>query len=313
MPNYNGRDILYVNQGNGTFSSVDVGSPLTDGISDWAVWVDYNNDGFLDLFKACGDLEAAPNFLYRNSLPAAGNTNHWLKVALRGTASNRSGIGARVWVSAGIRGTEVRQVRQIMSSDYGGGNMGGLLAHFGLGDATKADLVRIEWPSGNVQELTDVSLDQQLTVTEPINITPANPSASLNGSVSLTRTAAVNATYQWQFKGVELTGQTNRNLSLANLLSSHQGDYSVVVTTAAQTVTNHVYLLVDTTFTKITEGPLVTDLGESFVGAVADYDGDGYTLRGHRLRFLKSSENGRFPLIVSYLTTQVSRCQKRSL
>ena len=38
-----------------------------------------------------------------------------------------------------------------------------------------------------------------------------------------------------------------------------------------------------------------------------------YTLRGHRLRFLKSSENGRFPLIVSYLTTQVSRCQKRSL
>ena len=38
-----------------------------------------------------------------------------------------------------------------------------------------------------------------------------------------------------------------------------------------------------------------------------------YTLRGHRLRFLKSSENGHFPLIVSYLTTQVSRCQKRSL
>jgi len=32
----------------------------------------------------------------------------------------------------------------------------GRLAHFGLGGATKADVVRIEWPSGIVQELHDV-------------------------------------------------------------------------------------------------------------------------------------------------------------
>ncbi|MCZ7638687.1 MAG: ASPIC/UnbV domain-containing protein [Verrucomicrobia bacterium] len=39
--------------------------------------------------------------------------------------------------------------------------------NFGLGDATKAGVVRIEWPSGAVQELTDVAANQILTVTEP--------------------------------------------------------------------------------------------------------------------------------------------------
>ena len=39
--------------------------------------------------------------------------------------------------------------------------------HFGLGDATVADIVRIEWPSGTVQELTEVAANQILTVIEP--------------------------------------------------------------------------------------------------------------------------------------------------
>ena len=48
------------------------------------------------------------------------------------------------------------------------GGKGGteFLAHFGLGDATQADLVRIEWPSGIVHELTNVASKQVLTVTE---------------------------------------------------------------------------------------------------------------------------------------------------
>jgi hypothetical protein len=36
--------------------------------------------------------------------------------------------------------------------------------HFGLGDATKVDTLRIEWPSGTVQELKDVPANQILTV-----------------------------------------------------------------------------------------------------------------------------------------------------
>jgi hypothetical protein len=42
--------------------------------------------------------------------------------------------------------------------------------NFGLGDATVAEVVRIEWPSGTVQELTEVAADQILPVVEPPNL-----------------------------------------------------------------------------------------------------------------------------------------------
>jgi hypothetical protein len=276
VTSYGGRDVLFVNRGDGTFDSVDVGSPLVDGSNDGAVWVDYNNDGFLDLFKTCGDTSPAQSLLYRNSLPSAGNTNHWLKVQLRGTASNRSGIGARVWTRAMVHGREVQQVRQLTSSGFGGGAMGGLLAHFGLGDATNVTMLRIEWPSGNVQELSDVTPNQMLTIKEVVNITPTNPSSSLNGSVTLTST--LGGSYQWRFDGVDLAGETNKTLKLAGIQTNQAGPYSVAVTTAEQTVTNHVYLTVDPTFTKITTGDLVLVNDKDPLAACTwgDYDNDGY-------------------------------------
>jgi hypothetical protein len=52
-----------------------------------------------------------------------------------------------------------------------------LEAHFGLGDATNIHTLRVEWPSGIVQELADVPVDQILTVSEelpaPVLVTPA--------------------------------------------------------------------------------------------------------------------------------------------
>jgi len=51
----------------------------------------------------------------------------------------------------------------------------GPLAHFGLGDATNVDLVRIEWPSGIVQELRNVPANQVLTVTEPARLEMTQP------------------------------------------------------------------------------------------------------------------------------------------
>jgi hypothetical protein len=47
-----------------------------------------------------------------------------------------------------------------------------LLAHFGVGDADEVDTLRIEWPSGIVQELKNVTANQQLTVTESPRLVP---------------------------------------------------------------------------------------------------------------------------------------------
>jgi hypothetical protein len=156
-----GKNVLYHNNGDGSFTKITTGSLVNDGgNSAGCAWADYDNDGFLDLFVANWQ-GSRPNFLYRNN----GNTTHWLKVKCVGTASNRAGIGAKVRVRATIRTTDQWQLREI-SGGTGFGQTS-LLAHFGLGDAAIADTVKIEWPSGAIQELRNVSVNRTLTVVEP--------------------------------------------------------------------------------------------------------------------------------------------------
>jgi hypothetical protein len=155
------NNTLYHNNGDGTFVKITSGSLVNDGgNSAGCAWADYDNDGFLDLYVANWQ-GSRPNFLYRNN----GNANHWLKVKCVGAASNRAGIGAKVRLLAKIRAGDMWQLREV-SGGTGFGQTS-LLAHFGLGDAAIVNLVRIEWPSGAVQELHDVSVNQMLEVVEP--------------------------------------------------------------------------------------------------------------------------------------------------
>jgi hypothetical protein len=155
---------LYRGRGDGTFQPVDLGNLQTDGNRTvTGAWGDYDHNGFPDLLLSCGDAVPNENHLYRNN----GNSNHWLKVKLQGTASNRSGIGAKVRVQATLGGRTVRQMREITGNAAGSGAQQ-LVAEFGLGDATRATTVRIEWPSGTVQELASVAAGQVLDVIEPL-------------------------------------------------------------------------------------------------------------------------------------------------
>jgi hypothetical protein len=163
--------VLLHNNGDGTFTKITTGSLVNDGgNSAGCAWADYDNDGFLDLSVANWQ-GSRPNFLYRNN----GNTNHWLKVRCVGTASNRAGIGAKVRVRARIRTADMWQLREISGGT--GFAQTSLLAHFGLGDAVTADTVRIEWPSGAIQELYGVSLNRTLTIVEPPELAGAKYNA----------------------------------------------------------------------------------------------------------------------------------------
>ena len=169
----NNRNFLYHNNGDGSFTPVTTGA-LVEDPSDWmqAVWVDYDRDGFLDAFAQPHGVAdpGAPNALYHND----GNPNHWLCVTCVGTSSPRDGTGVKVRARATIRGQEMWQLRLI---NTGGTCWGGqsFVAHFGLGDAAQVDVLRIEWPSGTVQELSKVASKQYLTVTEPPRLSMREP------------------------------------------------------------------------------------------------------------------------------------------
>jgi hypothetical protein len=189
VTSYLGRNGLFHNNGDGTFTQVLAGDPVNDGdpgISDKACgWVDYDNDGFLDLFVGRSgvapdgtDTVPLPPRLYHNN----GNSNAWLVVKLIGTVSNRSAIGARVRARATIGGKTFWQLREIGGADN---STVPLVAHLGLGQATNVEVLRIEWPSGAVQEFQNVPARKILTIIEPPRLVPditnAVPMFSLKG------------------------------------------------------------------------------------------------------------------------------------
>lgn len=160
------RNNLYLNDGAGHFTEVaDDVSTMDEGWSYGCAFGDYDNDGFQDLAVATTRFGSTDevDYLYHNE----GNDNHWLMIGLVGTTSNRSAIGAKVHVKAVINGELVWQMREISSqSAYCSQN--DMRAHFGVDQALMIDSVRVEWPSGNVQYLSDVPADQILTMEEEL-------------------------------------------------------------------------------------------------------------------------------------------------
>jgi hypothetical protein len=159
LPNYL-KTRLYHNNGDSSFTSVTEGSLVNEGAGSWGcAWGDYDNDGYQDLFVAN---TGNGNLLYHNN----GGSNNWITIKCIGTLSNRSAIGAKVRVSAVLDGTPQWQLREI-SGGSGLSSQNDLRAAFGVRQARRVDLIRIEWPSGIVQELSDIAVNQLLTVTEP--------------------------------------------------------------------------------------------------------------------------------------------------
>jgi enediyne biosynthesis protein E4 len=161
------RDFLYRNNGDGTFTRIFTGSLVNDnGEASGAAWADFNQDGFLDLYVANAQkLAPDKNALYRNN----GNSNAWMTIRCEGRVSNASAIGAKVRLLASIDGRTVWQLREISGSTCNG-SQPSREVHFGLGDATNASIIRVEWPSGIVQELVSVPARQHLILREPSRI-----------------------------------------------------------------------------------------------------------------------------------------------
>ncbi len=116
---------------------------------------DYDGDGATDLLITQNH---GPAVLLRNE---GGNQNHWLRLSLKGLADNKSAIGTKVEVFAGGN----RQKFEIAGSNgYLGQNSTDIVV--GLGDAKEADIVRMLWPTGVLQDEINVAGDRQQNITE---------------------------------------------------------------------------------------------------------------------------------------------------
>jgi hypothetical protein len=160
LPGYphRGPKVVFRNRGDSRFE--DVSGKTGPGAaalhsSRGMAFGDYDDDGDVDALVM--NMNEPPSLL-RNEYAGP---NAWLELALVGTRSNRSGIGATVVVEAGGR----RQARAVLSqSSYYSHD--DLRLHFGLGSAAKADRIEVRWPSGALQVLENVAAKQRLVVRE---------------------------------------------------------------------------------------------------------------------------------------------------
>ena len=214
-----GGKFMY-NNGDMTFTPfVDAGVNISD-----ASIGDLNNDGFLDLRHG--------QTVYYNN----GNNNNWVKIQLKGIASNFNGIGARVE----IYGDWGKQIRDVRSGD-GFAHMNTLNVHFGLGTATEIDSVRVLWPSGHVDVVDSPAINDAVTIvegTDPLSLVEIgnqkldvfpNPATA---ELSISNIGLLNVTEVevYNMHGEKMQAQSG-NFGTINVSSLAEGAYILLIRT----------------------------------------------------------------------------------
>jgi hypothetical protein len=155
---YRQPNLLYRNLGNGRFEDVSAKAGAAfraENLGRGCAFGDFDNDGDVDILV--NNLDGPPTLL-RND---GGNSNNWILVKCVGTRSNRSAIGTRVRVTTGGHS----QIDEVMSgSSYYSQN--DLRLHFGLGRATRADLVEVTWPLGAKETFRDLPANYLVVIQE---------------------------------------------------------------------------------------------------------------------------------------------------
>ena len=158
VTSYHQYNLLLANDGAGRF--VDVSAESGSGMrvrrsSRGAGFDDMDNDGDVDVVILNSRTEPT---LLRNDAASGGN---WLAVRLRGTKTNRDGVGARVIVKA----SELTLIDEVHSG-RGYQSHYGTRLHFGLGRAKQVDRIEVRWIGGGTDVFEDVGVNRLVTLVE---------------------------------------------------------------------------------------------------------------------------------------------------
>jgi enediyne biosynthesis protein E4 len=161
-PVLNEQHLAYRNLGDYKFEDVSAAWGLNQkGVSFGTAFGDFDGDGNLDVVYS--NYTTGVTFLRNDS-----DTGHRITVELRGTVSNRFGVGAtvRILTDSGPQIRTLVLARGLLSNSEP-------ILHFGLGEDSRIRSLAVSWPSGHVQAFTDLEVDQRYTIVEPSAPAPA--------------------------------------------------------------------------------------------------------------------------------------------
>jgi len=155
---YTADNLVMMNMGNGRF--VDISQDCGEGLkvarsSRGCGLDDLDNDGDIDIVVL--NTRSEPTVLRNNS----SSQGHWLQIRLRGTRTNRDGIGACVKVI-----TQDMSLIDEVHSGRGYQSHYGMRLHFGLGNRIKIDRVEVRWIGGKAEVFRNIEIDRLITLTE---------------------------------------------------------------------------------------------------------------------------------------------------
>lgn len=181
--NYTNKVSLLLNNKSGDFSFFDLG--LNNIIESNLAIADFNKDGRVDF--------SSQQSIYKNNLV---NSNRWININCIGTTSAKVPYSARIKIKATINGVSMWQTRDIITHSIMGGN-NSTAVHFGLGNATQIDSIKVFWPSGIIWDSTNISPNQNFTITEPHIIFPKvlEKPANFTGSTYNAYSSAISEVY----------------------------------------------------------------------------------------------------------------------
>ena len=177
MPPIKVPNHLYINEGDLNFSDqTKAWTEAPDTYSNGAIYADLDNDGDLDL--VVNNVDESAHIIENQTV----TSNSYLKIRFQGDPGNRLGIGARVWVytSEGTYSGENFTSRGYLSAVSPE-------LHFGLASASKIDSLKVQWPEGGIQRITNIPVDTVLTLIEgesspaaPLSLTSEEESDSIS-------------------------------------------------------------------------------------------------------------------------------------